>query len=405
MNKKICILTNGCPENRIDSARMQEFFKQNGYIITSKLRQADIIIFNTCALTKESENASINIIKQIGQVKRPSAELIVSGCITKINKELLRTVYQCPIFGSDDLQKLDEIFNPKINSKNIYANFLLNQTKFINRFRWTAVSLGSKGSLGIILKLIEKGRDKHDRLVDVCNPHTFCIKVATGCLGNCSFCAVRISRGKLKSKPIDNIIKEFQEGLNKGYKDFALIGTEVGAYGKDLGINLVVLLEELINKPGDYKIRLRNAHPKFLIEMMPQLRRIFKSGKISFLASAAESGNNRILKLMNRGYNIEDFKGAIQTLNQEFPQIRLRTQLMVGFPSETEEEFQDTARLLEELHFDFAEVYRFQARPGTEAAKMKQQVPVNVAKRRSLRLLVKALFNERKRKNENKRNL
>jgi tRNA A37 methylthiotransferase MiaB len=108
----------------------------------------------------------------------------------------------------------------------------------------------------------------------------------------------------------------------------------------------------------------------FLIQMMPGLREVFQSGKIPYVSFAAQSANNRILGLMNRGDRIEDFKGASRTLNREFPEMQIRTQLMVGFPSETEEEFQDTVRLLDEVSFDFAEVYRFSPRPRPKAAKM-----------------------------------
>ena len=123
------------------------------------------------------------------------------------------------------------------------------------------------------------------------------------------------------------MVRVFEQGLKKGYKDFALIGTEVGAYGKDLGTDLVALLKELINKKGEYKVKLRNVQPRYLIEMLPELRKIFQTGKISFLSCALESGNNRILRLMNRGYKIEDFKAAIRTLNKEFPDKFFRNEI------------------------------------------------------------------------------
>jgi tRNA A37 methylthiotransferase MiaB len=191
---------------------------------------------------------------------------------------------------------------------------------------------------------------------------------------------------------MDMVIKEFEEGLGKGYKNFALLGTEVGAYGKDLGIDLVVLLKELISREGDYRISLRNLHPRNLIEMLPEFRKIFATGKISYIACAPESGNNRILGLMNRGYKIEDFKEAIGILNKEFPQMKIRTQIIVGFPTETEEEFQDSMRLVDDLHFDFVEVYMFEVRKGTRAATMTSQIPNIAKKRRCLKLLLKLLW-------------
>jgi MiaB/RimO family radical SAM methylthiotransferase len=391
LNKRVFILTNGCPENRIDSSRIQEFFKQNNFKISNRIECADIIIFNTCALTQDCEEASIKIIEEIKKISKPSAKLIVCGCLAKINSKRLRSVYQGPIFGSDELEELDKIFKPWKKSEYIYANYLIRKTRWFNKYNWSTEKLKS-GGLAIVIKILERFRDKRDRTLNICGQNVFCIKICSGCLGNCSFCAVRLSRGKLKSKPIAIVINEFEEGLKKGYTDFALLGTETGAYGKDFDTNLVVLLKELLTRKGDYKISLRNMHPKYLIEMLPELREIFASEKISFIACSPESGNNRILDLMNRGYNIEDFKQAISILNKEFPQIKIRTQFIVGFPTETEKEFQDTMRLIDGLHFDFIEAYVFQTRKGTKAATMTGHVPEKIKQARYLRLLLKLLW-------------
>jgi tRNA-2-methylthio-N6-dimethylallyladenosine synthase len=147
----------------------------------------------------------------------------------------------------------------------------------------------------------------------------------------------------------------------------------------------------MVEIPGDYTIRLRNIQPKFLIEMMPELQQILGSGKIPYLSSAAQSGSDRILELMRRGYRIEDYKRAILTLKSQFPALQIRTQIMVGFPGETEDEFQDTLRLLDEVNFDFVEVYMFQPRPGTEAARMKDQIPQKVGRRRYHKAYMKSL--------------
>jgi threonylcarbamoyladenosine tRNA methylthiotransferase MtaB len=246
--------------------------------------------------------------------------------------------------------------------------------------------------MAIMEKLTERNYRRLSQAVDVFNSRTFCIKVCTGCLNICAFCAVRLSRGKLRSKPINHIIKEFDEGLAKGSTEFALIGTEVGAYGRDLGTTLPTLLRELVRRKGDYTIRLRNIYPGFLIEMIPELREILQCGRISYINSAVQSGNNRILRLMRRDYRIEDYKQAILSLKRELPQIQLRTQILVGFPSEREDEFQDTLRLLDEVDFDYVEVYTFQPRPNTEAARMKDQVPQKVKKRRCYKARKKSVL-------------
>lgn len=393
LNNKVYILTNGCPENRIDSSRMEELFRQNNYEVTGAINQADFVVFNSCALTNDMENESIRLIDEIKRRMLPSAKLIVCGCLVKINPERLRSVYQGPFFDSDKSEELDKVFRLKKNPEEISANCLMKTTNYLNKYKWFVRNLNNDAMVTVI-KILNRFRNRINKTVNVCSPDMFCIKICSGCLGECSFCAVRLSRGKLKSKPLDKVVSEFEKGLQGGYKKFALLGTEVGAYGKDLGIDLTVLLKELVNKKGDFKIRLRNLHPRYLIAMLPELRKIFATGKISFVACSPESGSNRILGLMNRGYEIEDFKKAIKVLNKEFPWIKIRTQLIAGFPTETDDEFKESMRLLDELHFDFVEVYAFEPRKNTKASTMAGQITTAVKQKRYLKLLLKSISND-----------
>lgn len=390
--EKVSVLTNGCPENRIDSARVRDFFLKNGLKSVNNFKDADLILFNACALTHYNEVRSLAIIDHIKAHKKPNASLIVFGCLAKINENLLREVYPGPTFGSDDIDRLDQIFNYKIKTKYIHSNYLIPLTT-LNKYKWFLLSCKEYGLSVTLQKLITAGFwAKKIKTVHSYNPKTFCIKISTGCLSNCSYCGVKLSRGPIKSKSIENIYSEFDEGLRDGFNEFALMGTDIGAYGRDQGSNLALLLTKLLEKDGDYKIKLRNINPKFLITLLPELYEIFKTGKITYLISAAQSGSNRILKLMKRGYYIQDFKSAIVDLKREFPNIQIRTQIMVGFPGETEDDFHDSIQLLDEVKFDFVEVYMYQTRPGTAASKMDNQVPKKVALRRWQKLFNKAIF-------------
>lgn len=390
--KTVCVMTNGCPENRIDGAMMQGFFMKNGWIVTDKYEDADVILFNTCGLTKDSQDGSIKIINRIKENKKSSAELIVCGCLSKINKERLDEVYDGITFGSDEVEKLPDIIGEKRIKTATRANHLIPRINV-----WRFPSLSEMVNPVFVLKLLTRllyAWPKNGNTVF--NPQTYYIKVSTGCLDACSYCGVKFSRGKLRSKPLSAVIEEFDEGLANGYTDFALIATDLGAYGRDYGITLATLLEEMVKRDGEYKIMLRNVHPRYLIEMMPDLWEIFRSGKISYLGAAVQSGNDRILRLMKRRYSVDDFKRTILTMNNEFPEIRLNTQIMVGFPSETDEEFSDTIRLLDDIHFDFVEVYIYQDRPRTRASKIEESVPRSVATRRFYRLYFRSLFKEYK---------
>lgn len=293
-----------------------------------------------------------------------------------------------------DIEQLKEVIDIRTDSDETHSNCLIPRTNIPSIHRWQFADLKKLASLmSIKERLTKRYYDQLDQEINVFHSHSFCIKVSSGCPNRCAFCAVKISRGELKSKPIDRIVEEFKEGLAKGYKEFSLLGTDVGAYGRDRGVTLVDLLRELLKIEGDYTIKLRNIQPKFLIKMMPEFREVLRSGKISYLSTAAESGNNRILGLMRRGYKIENYKETILSLKREFPKLQIRTQIMVGFPSETEQEFEDSLRLLDEIDFDFVEVYQFQPRPGTEAAAMKDQVPQKISRRRYHKAYMKVLSN------------
>jgi tRNA-2-methylthio-N6-dimethylallyladenosine synthase len=181
------------------------------------------------------------------------------------------------------------------------------------------------------------------------------------------------------------------EGLKCGFTDFSLIATDVGSYGLDRGNNLADLLEQLTRTPGKYQIRIRNVQPKFLMKMLPDLERIFKRGKISYIGATAQSGSDHVLKSMRRGYTANEYKHAISVLKKAYPKIKIRTQLMVGFPGETEEDFIDTLRLVDEVDFDYVETFIFQPRVGTIAAEMAGKISEKIATKRHDRLVLKVV--------------
>ncbi len=402
---KVFLITNGCPENRIDLARMKELLIGNKWEVVNSVEESDLILFNACALTHNMQESSIKIISEFNNRKRPSTELIVCGCLPKINHHRLREVYQNVTFGSDEIERFSEVLNINGDTDTIYANYLLPRYNNGNKNGRRIPNLKKIFSMKALKRKLYfyYYNDYYNELcnaINVFHPYSFCIKISTGCLTNCSYCAVKLSRGKLKSKPLNKVIHEFEEGIAKGFTEFSLIGTDTGSYGRDQGTTLVTLLRKLLARKGDYQIRLRNVQPRFLIEMMPELQELFKSGKISYISTAVQSGNNRILKLMNRGYTIEGYKEAIQLINQEFPHIQIRTQIMVGFPSETEEEYQDSVKLLDELNFDFVESYLYSPRPNTKATEIKGQVPKREAEKRHNDILVKSLLNQKARRNK-----
>jgi MiaB/RimO family radical SAM methylthiotransferase len=384
----VCVLANGCPENRIDAAQIQEYFKENGQTITFDYRAADLIVFNACGATQYSQDGAHTIIKEIQAQKRPHAEFIVCGCLPKINKTELDEVLRGGASRSDVIRRFSEFIETMEDPQYCQANYLVPIISGRNIPKMRDIL-----SLLVIPRMVTRVYYyRFKQGINNITPRTYCVKVSSGCLHACAFCAIRHSRGKVRSKPIDQILHEFEKGYGNGYREFTLIGTDLGAYGRDRGTSLAGLLREMVKKKGDYEIRLQYIQPRFFIEMLPELLEIFREGKIWYLCSAAESGNDRILQLMRRGYRIEDFKEAILAVKRGFPKMKMSTQVIVGYPGETASEFQDTVRFLDDVRFDFVEAHLYQPRPNTAAARSENQIPPGMARRRLLRLYTRSLL-------------
>ncbi len=386
--RTIYVFSNGCPESRIDLRRMLEYFERNGWREGDDLARADLVLFNACGGTQDGEDSSMAIIGQLKAALSPSARLIVAGCLPKINLARLRTAYDGPTFGSDEVYRLNELFPSPIKAEDIHAHRLTERTPYVRLSKWVTGNLRKRGPLGAAVKVLEVVYEKLNPNTQAFESGTYCLKVSTGCLGDCAYCGIRLSRGRLASKPVEAVLREFDEGLTQGHRDFSLIGTDLGCYGRDRGTDLVALLREMIRRPGDYALRLRNVKPNFLLEMLPGLEEVFASGRIAFLSSAVEAGSDRIVTLMNRPYRVEDFQRAMDRIHRRFPRIVTRTQIVIGFPTETRAEFRETLRLVRALRLDYVEAFMFQSRPMTPAASLEGQLSENAKRRRNIRLLL-----------------
>ncbi len=402
---KAYVCTNGCPENRIDAALMRKLLIENGFEPTNDNREADLCLFNACALTEDMEENSIVIVERLKAEGKPSSRLIVCGCLAKVNIVRLRQTYDGPTFGSDDIGALAEILNSQTNLEDLHVNTIIpwlgikdqdRDGSSITRKALKHLFRESPFSPWLIvgplfMKLTAGYYRSLCRQFTICRTDDFGIKVSTGCANACSYCSVKLSRGHVKSKPIQNVVGEFREGLARGFKEFSLLGTDLGSYGMDQGTNIAALLKAITGIEGDYKIRVRNLHPSSLIQMLPELLEVVRTGKISYISSALQSGNDRILGLMNRHYKVEELKEAVQAIKRECPEMEMCTQVMVAFPGESEEEFKDTLTALGKMKYDFTEVYRFSPRANTAASKMPYDIPEPVARRRNHEAFTKAL--------------
>ena len=196
----------------------------------------------------------------------------------------------------------------------------------------------------------------------------------------------------MSSRPFQTIVSEVKEGLNLGYRDYALIGTDIGDYGSDLETNLLELLKAIISLPDSFRLRLRNVNPRWLIPNAADLCEILKSGKITYIQSPIQSGSEKILKLMNRGYLAVDYLDAIQKIRNTCEKVFIKTQIIVGFPGESEVDFQDSIKLYASGLFNYIDVFSYTNRPNTKASTMSGQIPQEVILRRRRKLRLKSLF-------------
>jgi len=410
MNKKrVYILSNGCHESYMDAAVVDQYFGIKGdFLRASNLEEADLILLLGCAVMQAKEEQTRELIRLIEERKRPEAKFVVAGCISKVRPELASQ-------DQDSLslhQRIDDLLTMKTKDEGITANFpykpyrkdqkdLLTAVKLDGRQKKLYDSMSSaQGLLGFISTTVSgpaawilgKYHDFIDRRIDVWGDGTYTIKISTGCCGACSYCSIKQSRGQIRSRPSEEIAEDFKKGLTQGYTDFALIGTDIGDYGRDRGENLLDLLQTLVKLEGSFDIRLRNVNPRWLIPFTPQLCELLASGKISYIQSPIQSCSDNVLKLMNRGYRAGDFLEAVRKIRSACPRIFIKTQAIVGFPGETEHDFLDNMKLYKSKLFNYVEVFAYSDRPNTKAEALPNHLSNKAVQARRRKLLYKSMF-------------
>jgi len=370
---------------------MQETLAASGWEIVDRHDVADLVVYATCALTHRTQEHSVQIIRRLQREILPDARLIVCGCLPKINPARLRDVYDGPTFGSDDVDCLAGLVGSP--ARGVAANYLLPRAEMLGPLERLRTSYEACGPHLVVTALLDR---LYTRRLNAATTEfrgdAYCIKVSTGCDHRCTYCAVRLSRGPVRSKPIQAVAEEFDEGLLLGRREFALIGTDLGSYGHDRGQTLTDLLETLLERSGDYELRLRNVHPRYIIGENAALCAMVRTGHITHIATALQSGSDAVLRRMGRGHRAEEFAAALAALRAANPGLELRTQVIVGFPGETDAEFEETVRWIDRSPFEYTEVYLFEARPGTAAEALTNPVPRAVAARRRNRLYTHALW-------------
>ena len=390
---KAYVFSIGCMRNMLDDNLFRRYFQKNGCQLVRDPKEADFILFNTCAYCKERKEECLKTIKHMKKVKKQNSKLIVAGCFPDICPDDIKNIGDVLYFGPRDTQKLDDITcfakpigNFPNNSIQIDKTPIEKKTVIIvkNSFRYIFDKITVRKHR--FERLFFTGHDQYGF-----DKNMFYINTSTGCLNNCSYCAIRLAKGKLVSRPINELVAEFRRGLKEGYTRFMLIAEDVGCYGQDMGVNLITLLDEMLKAEGKYKICFSNVHPKWIISMLDDFVNILESNRFDVLCMPIQSGSNKVLKMMKRGYTAEQIKTCISMLRDKVPNIIIKTHMMVGFPGESRTDFKRSMELLSTTDFDDVVVLKYSDMDNIESALYKDKIPEEVKdkRKREMELLAK----------------
>ena len=359
----------GCPRRAVDSQKIADYLEANNLKYTQDFKDADLIIVSTCAALKSREDLSKTAITWYQEQKNADSKIVVAGCLGKINPEVKKEFEEVAFISPREIDILDGIIAAKVRFKDIPdPNQIGSYPLFPDKPERQA-----KGDR--LNKRLDLAVEKKD---------LFTLRVATGCLGNCSYCAVKFAVGELESKPIDALLNEFKSGLDQGFKHFVLIAGDVGCYGLDIGTSAIELLSELFAVEGSYKIIIKEFNAQWVVKYFQDLLKIFKENheKIDYIVVPVQSASNRMLRLMKRPYTIEDVKTYLNIIKTEVPDLQISTHIMVGFPGETEEDFKESLEFIKEYEFPFVDIYAYDDRPNTAASQMDDKVSQKIISQR-----------------------
>jgi len=345
---KVSFLTLGCKVNQYESEAIAEALEANGFVVVPFGEKADATVINTCAVTTEGERKARQMVRRAIHVS-PKACICVTGCASQLHPESFSSI-----------QGVDFVLG---NGKKMQAVAAILSHFEEKSAKSEAHCFDESFDLSCFEPMtIEKSERTRAY-----------IKIEDGCDSHCAYCIIKTARGKVRSKPLADILAETETLLAKGYREIVLTGIEISAYGKDIGCDLISLLEALDSLPNMGRIRLGSLDPALFrpafCEHLAKITHLCHHFHLSL-----QSGCSRTLAAMRRKNNAKQAKDAIENLRALLPDVTFTADIIVGFPGETEEDFNETARFLEDVKLLDCHIFAFSPRPGTEAAEMKEQI-------------------------------
>ena len=349
---KVYLQTHGCSANQSESEIMMALLANAGLQIVDEMEYSDVNIINIC--TVRGLNVPLKEIRKFTE-QFPDKKLVVTGCITKdIIPKIRKINPEASLINTHHIQEIVEAVEESLQGNVLEA---------LTREKLVKVNLP---------------KVKTNKIIGI-------VSIASGCADACTFCSVRLIKGHIFTYPQSYIVKEVQKNIDHGCKEIWLTSQDNGAYGLDTGERkLPDLLNEILDKvDGNYKIRLGMINPRHIGSMIDELIKIYQDDRMfKFLHISVEAGNNEVLGKMKRHYNIHEFKDMVERFRRYVKDITIASDIMVGFPTETELQFQDSLHLIQEVKPDVLNTAIFTARPNTLAARMKQ-VPEDIKMERS----------------------
>lgn len=362
MERTVAFYTLGCKVNQYETNAMEQQFIQNNYKIVDNTEKADIYVINTCTVTNMADRKSRQMLRRVKEINQ-SAVIVVCGCYAQVAKTELEQIPEVDIIlGINEKNKIVQIVE----------EYLANQNNIIE--------VADVSKQKEFLDFGDVTYTEKNRAV---------IKVQDGCNMFCSYCLIPYARGRIRSRKIENVVSEIEKIAKQGIKEVVITGIHVASYGKDFdneNIRLINLLEEINKIEGIERIRLSSLEPTIVDEEFAQ--RLSKLEKIcDHFHLSLQSGCDATLKRMNRKYTTARYKEATEILRKYYPNANFTTDVIVGFPGETDEEFNQTYKFLKEIEFYKMHIFKYSPRKGTVAEKLPNQVDGNIKEERSKKLI------------------
>lgn len=359
MPKRVSLHTLGCRLNQAETAVLESRLRRHGYDVVEFGQPTDLLVVNTCSVTDEAERTCRYVIRKT-LTHSPEAFVAVTGCYAQTGVQELRTIPGIDLIVGNQFKWDLPSFLPAPQALRKQPAPDVLHTRTIDREDFTLPDFGEPDSTRALLKIQD------------------------GCNVMCSFCLIPFARGHERSRLVDDVLLEAKLLVMGGYREVVLTGVNIGQYHQD-GVNLVELIARLETVEGLERIRISSIEPTTVTEAL--LHRMASSTKLCpYLHIPLQSGDDEILSAMNRPYNVAEFISLIERATATVPGLGLGTDLMVGFPGESETAFAHTAKLAKQLPFAYFHVFTFSKRPGTSAARLSGEVPVHVARRRAKQL-------------------